>query len=179
MKRLPILLPLVLLAVLPSFATDCRSRIAVAYVSEDSQWRLGAMTQQQAEFWQKSSARRYSSLCLGQDHPRWLVLWSMGAKPPQGLENITAAVQRSLGPGPLPNVAVDPKFWGKKAFYAVMDLNESPAKLAKQGIAYQEGTTQVDGMPRSAMLPEGSGQVHRLADPVGVLKKALDWIKKN
>jgi hypothetical protein len=171
---------LFLLFLAPSVSAQaCKVTFAIAHW--DGKTVQVGLSPDQAKFWNREKAKRYSGLCLSGYEPDFVIAWS---------ENSSAGdltklpVRRGAGKSnPEAPVSIPLERLGDAAHYAIYDLSKTSAEAIHSGTGSRQASAPAEPpMGRITAMPEPNLDVSRtstsIADPTEAMRNALDWLKK-
>lgn len=160
-------------------AQECKIKIAVAHW--DGKTLQIGLTPDQAKFWNREKAKRYSRLCLSGDQPDYVIAWSENSS----TGDLTKLpVRRGAGKSnPEAPISIPVERLGDAAHYAIYDLSKTSAEAIHSGVGSREASAPAEPpMGRITNMPEPKLDVSRtstsIADPAEAMRNALDWLKK-
>jgi hypothetical protein len=190
------LLVLLLFFPLASPAQDCKARFSVAH--SDGKTIQPGLTAEQTKFWQQNGEKKYKGICLDEEKPQYLILWTEDLANGQISQAITDDLNRvrrapsstgirNQGTEKASVNAISSASIHETAYFFVFDLSQDPAAMLYKGkgeTARPLLATQSSRNSRGSTVVQGNEQVNAsdfsrtIADPVEAMKNALEWLKK-
>jgi hypothetical protein len=181
---------------LASPAQDCKAHFSVAH--SDGKTIQPGLTAEQSKFWQQNGEKKYKGMCLDEEKPQYLILWTedlVNGQISQAITDDLNRVRRAPSSTGIRNQgtekasvnAIPSASIHETAYFFVFDLSQDPAAMLYKGkgeTARPLVATQSSRNSRGSTVVKGNEQVNAsdfsrtIADPVEAMKNALEWLKK-
>jgi hypothetical protein len=195
-KMLFSLCPLLLLFPSSALGQECKARFSVAYT--DGKTTQPGMSADQLKFWKQNAEKKYKGLCLDDEKPQFLLVWSDALENAHISQGITDDVNRirrapsstntrSQGTEKSSMRAISSASIHDTAYVFLFDLSQEPAAMVYKGKGEAARPLEAAGSSRTSRgstVVRGNESVsasdfsRTIADPVEAMKGALEWLKK-
>jgi hypothetical protein len=198
--RLPVLclVPLLVFSSVVS-GQECKLKFASGYT--DGKGIQVGLTEDQKKFWDHDGAKKFKGVCLDQQSPDYLILWTYGLTGGEiqqsavnGFNRGRATGQSSTGAASntgsskesttdsrwtASNVFIRPSAVVRaKADYWILDLSKQPPAMIRKGQGSRDVPAGTGAMNRPGQAANASDVASTIADPAVALENALRWLRK-